>query len=75
MEKQPFPKTNFPQSEYPNYFALYHDKPIVLSKVETPQLRKAVERLVEAGIAIGIPVRKKDGSKDMIVRWKEAKNR
>ena len=59
--------------KYPVYFSLFQGKPIFLSNVETPMLRGAVERLLEAKIVIGIPVKKLDGTSDQIVRWKEPK--
>ncbi|MEK6882188.1 MAG: hypothetical protein AABY22_21400 [Nanoarchaeota archaeon] len=71
MERDPLPKSAFPQEEYKNYFSLFHNKPVILSSIETPNLRKAVERLLEVGLVIGMEVKKIDGSKDMIVRWKQ----
>ena len=64
---------NNPISDYPVYFSLFQGKPIFLSNVETPMLKGAVERLLEAKIVVGIPVKKLDGTRDQIVRLKELK--
>ena len=58
-------------SECPVYFSLFQGKPIFLSRVETPMLKGAVETLLKAGMVTSMNVRKTDGSKDKIVRWKE----
>lgn len=60
-------------NEYPVYFSLFQGKPIFLSNVETPMLKGAIERLLEAKIVVGIPVKKLDGTRDHIVRWREPK--
>ena len=59
--------------KYPVYFSLFQGKPIFLSNVETPMLKGAIERLLKARMVTSINVRKTDGSKDKIVRWKESK--
>ena len=59
--------------KYPVYFSLFQGKPIFLSNVETPMLKGAVKRLLEAKIVVGMSVRKLDGTRDQIVRWKEPK--
>ena len=48
---------------------------VMLSAIdkENPKLRKAVERLIKDGYVIGIPVKKLDGTSDMVVRMRLGK--
>ena len=70
--KENLPQTPFPQTEFPSYFALFQNKPALLSQIfkESVPLGHSVRRLIKEGVAIGIKVRTVDRKKDMLVYLK-----
>lgn len=71
MNERQLPRTNFPETEFPNYNDIFQHRIVFYSRIETLQLRSYVDRLIEGGmIEVKVEVTKPDGSKDRIIQWK-----